>query len=59
VTISGTRDVLPADGIDLKPGRARLIIHPPVTVDGGSREDIARLMEKVRGMIAEPLGEPE
>jgi len=57
VTIAGTRDVLPADGIDLKPGRARLVIHPPVALAGGSREDIAALMDRVRAVITAPLGE--
>jgi 1-acyl-sn-glycerol-3-phosphate acyltransferase len=57
VTIVGTRDVLPADGIDLKPGSARLIIHPPIELDGSSREEIADLMATVRTVIAAPLGE--
>jgi len=56
VTIVGTSDVLPSDGMDLKPGRARLIIHPPVAVEGGGREEIAGLMARVRDMIAAPLG---
>ena len=57
VTIVGTRDVLPSDSLDLKPGRARLIIHPPIELDGDSREEIAALMDKVRGVIGGPLGE--
>jgi 1-acyl-sn-glycerol-3-phosphate acyltransferase len=56
VTIIGTRDVLPSDGIDLKPGRARMIIHPPVAVEGGGRDEIAKLMDRVRDTIAAPLG---
>jgi 1-acyl-sn-glycerol-3-phosphate acyltransferase len=56
VTIVGTRDVLPSDSIDLKPGRAQLIIHPPVAVEGGSRDEIAELMGRVRDTIAAPLG---
>jgi 1-acyl-sn-glycerol-3-phosphate acyltransferase len=57
VTIVGTRDVLPADGIDLKPGRAELIIHPPVDLEGDSRQEIAALMGRVRDTIAAPLGD--
>lgn len=56
VTIVGTRDVLPSDGIDLKPGSARLIIHPPIELEGNSREEIAVLMTRVRDTIAAPLG---
>jgi 1-acyl-sn-glycerol-3-phosphate acyltransferase len=57
LTIIGTRDVLPADGIDLKPGRARLIIHPPVALNGTEREEVAELVTEVRDIIAAPLGE--
>jgi 1-acyl-sn-glycerol-3-phosphate acyltransferase len=56
VTILGTRRILPPDSTDLKPGRARLVFHPPVPVDGRSREDIPDLMAEVRDAVAAPFG---
>jgi 1-acyl-sn-glycerol-3-phosphate acyltransferase len=56
VTILGTRKILPPDGTDLMPGRARLIIHPPVSIEGLERGQMAQLMEQVRAIVAGPLG---
>lgn len=55
VTITGTRDILPSDGIDLLPGRARLMIHPPIASEGFDVSNLAPLMEKVRSVVEEPL----
>jgi len=55
LTVTGTRNVLPADTADLMPGRARLIIHPPVSVDGKTVEDCQDLCDEVRGIIASAL----
>jgi hypothetical protein len=53
--VTGTRDVLPAGTTDLFPGSARLIIHPPVAVDGSTVEDCERLSDEVRTAIASSL----
>lgn len=55
LTVTGTRDVLPADTSDLMPGSARLIIHPPVSVDGKTLDDCPRLSTQVREIIASAL----
>jgi 1-acyl-sn-glycerol-3-phosphate acyltransferase len=55
LTITGTRDVLPAGTIDLLPGSARLVIHEPVSVEGCTANDCARLMAEVRSVIASSL----
>lgn len=55
LTVTGTRDVLPADTSDLLPGRASLIIHPPVSVDGNSVVDCQSLSDEIRGIIASAL----
>lgn len=57
LTVTGTRDVLPAGTLDLLPGSARLIIHPPVPVDGDSAEDCRDLSDRVRAVIASALPE--
>jgi 1-acyl-sn-glycerol-3-phosphate acyltransferase len=55
LTVTGTRDVLPADTSDLMPGSARLIIHPPVSVEGTTAEDCPGLSNRVREIIASAL----
>jgi 1-acyl-sn-glycerol-3-phosphate acyltransferase len=55
LTVTGTRDVLPADTSDLMPGTARLIIHPPVSVDSRTVDDCQELCDEVRGIIASAL----
>jgi 1-acyl-sn-glycerol-3-phosphate acyltransferase len=55
LTVTGTRNVLPADTSDLMPGSARLIIHPPVSVGGRTVDDCRDLSEEVREIIAAAL----
>ena len=55
LTVSGTRDVLPTGTRDLMPGSVRLVIHPPVAVDGLGGADCSRLSDEVRGIIASGL----
>jgi len=55
LTITGTRDVLPAGTTDLLPGSARLIIHPPVDVAGCTAGDCDRLRMEIREIIASSL----
>lgn len=55
ITITGTRDVLPAGTSDLLPGSARLIIHPAVDIEGREAEDCDRLRTEVRNIIASSL----
>ena len=55
LTVTGTRDVLPAGTLDLMPGSARLIIHPPVPVEGLTASDCSELSNQVREIIASAL----
>ena len=55
LTVTGTRNVLPAGTSDLLPGSARLIIHPPISVIGCDSNDCFRLMEETREVIASGL----
>lgn len=57
VTVDGVCDVLPARRYDLRPGRARLVIHPPVSTDGLTSRDVAALSEKVKAAIRSSLPE--
>lgn len=55
LTVTGTRNVLPADTSDLLPGSARLIIHDPISVEGMTRDDCTDLSDRVREVIASSL----
>jgi len=55
VTVSGTRDVLPAKTLRLFPGRGTLTIHPPIETAGLELKDIDQLMKQSRSAIASAL----
>jgi 1-acyl-sn-glycerol-3-phosphate acyltransferase len=55
LTVTGTRDVLPANTSDLKPGSARLIIHEPISIEGVTVEDCQELSDRVREVISSGL----
>ena len=55
LTVTGTRNVLPAGTSDLMPGSARLIIHPPIPVEGLTATDCSHLSNQVREVIASGL----
>jgi 1-acyl-sn-glycerol-3-phosphate acyltransferase len=55
LTVTGTRDVLPAGTSDVLPGSATLIIHAPVPVADLEPSDGQRLSDQVREIIASSL----
>ena len=55
VTVSGTCDVLPARLYDLRPGRATLVFHKPVSTDGLATTDLPVLTDRVRQIIGSAL----
>ncbi|MBI9076613.1 MAG: 1-acyl-sn-glycerol-3-phosphate acyltransferase [Desulfatibacillum sp.] len=55
VTISGTKDILPTDTLDLYPGTATMIIHPPIDTSGYTKENLPELMKKTREAIQKGL----
>ena len=57
LTVTGTRDVLPAGTSDLLPGSARLVIHPPIPVEGLGADACDQLIEETRSVIASSLPE--
>ncbi len=57
VTIIGTRNVLPPKTKRLLPGRAKMIIHKPIKIEGYTKETITDLMADVRGVIQDGLDE--
>jgi 1-acyl-sn-glycerol-3-phosphate acyltransferase len=55
VSIVGTHRILPNRSLNLLPGRARLVIHPPVATTSYSKENIEDLVTRTRSIIAEGL----
>lgn len=55
VTIRGTEAILPPDGIDLHPGRAEIIIHPPISQAQINSTSAEALRDMTREIIAAPL----
>lgn len=55
MTVVGTRDVMPADSIRIRPGTVRLRIHPPIETADMGLADLGRLRDRVRETIASGL----
>jgi len=52
ITILGTRDILPARSLRLFPGRATMVIHPPIEPGG---RDVRELLDLTRAAIQSSL----
>lgn len=59
VTVDGTCDVLPPRRFDLRPGRARLVIHEPIPSTGLATMDLPGLSDRVRSTIGSALPEAD
>lgn len=55
MTVIGSRDVMAADSIRIRPGRIRLIIHPPISTAGMDVEDLVSLRDEVHDIVARGL----
>lgn len=55
VSIIGTKNILPTGTIDLRPGKAKLIIHKPLEITNYSEENLKELIDEARRIIEEPL----
>ena len=60
MTVVGTRELLPPGSLSIRPGSARLIIHPPIQPGGGPVDEaVAELCRRTRAVIARPLSEAD
>ncbi len=57
ITIRGTRDILPPNTIALFPGRAKIIIHPPIDIAGFTEKNVDGLIYLTRRAIQRGLNE--
>ncbi len=55
MTVVGTRDVMPADSVRIRPGRVRLVIHPPVRTEELDLGDLRALSRQVQDTIGRAL----
>ncbi len=55
VTVVGTRDIMPADSLKIRPGRVIMRIHPPVATDDMHLEQVRDLRDRVRQIVASGL----
>lgn len=55
LTLDGSREILPPDTARLAPGEVRIILHPPIAVEGNGEEELQTLMKKSRAAIAAGL----
>ncbi len=51
VTVSGTRDILPADTLRLRPGRVRIHFHEPIPTEAMKVDQVGELRRRVHGII--------
>ncbi|MGY6630763.1 MAG: lysophospholipid acyltransferase family protein [Wenzhouxiangella sp.] len=55
ISVSGTREVMPADSIRIRPGTVRLRIHPPIETDTLSVDQLSQLSRQTQAVIASGL----
>lgn len=55
VTVTGTRNILPADSLRIRPGRVRMIVHSPVSTEGLTHEQAGELRRRCHAVIASAL----
>jgi 1-acyl-sn-glycerol-3-phosphate acyltransferase len=55
ITILGTKNILPTDTIDLRPGKATMIIHKPIDAGSYSEETMREIMDESKRIIAGPI----
>ncbi|HLO57562.1 MAG TPA: lysophospholipid acyltransferase family protein [Bacteroidales bacterium] len=56
ITILGTKNILPTGTVDLRPGRATMIIHKPINAGSYSEETMREIMDESKRVIAGPIG---
>lgn len=51
VTIIGTKDILPANSINLLPGKVKMVIHSPINLVNVSEKEENKIIEEVKATI--------
>jgi len=59
ITMHGTRELMPKGKASIKPGTIQLWFHPPIETRGMTADDRGTLMQTVRAVMEEALGNRE
>ena len=59
VTVSGSSKIMGKGNLAIHPGEMRITVHDPVSTEGCTLDDRARIMERVRQAIVEDLAPEE
>jgi 1-acyl-sn-glycerol-3-phosphate acyltransferase len=59
ITLNGTRGVLVPDTYHVRAGQTEMIVHPPITTQGLTPDNVAELSEHVRKQIVSRFVPPE
>ena len=58
MTVIGTREMLPPGSFRIRPGCARLVVHPPIQPGAGTGDEaVTELCSRTRAAIAAPLAQ--
>ncbi len=55
ITLTNADSILPPDGMDLRPGSAQMIIHPPIGIEEVRDSSSEQLRDRARAIIASRL----
>jgi 1-acyl-sn-glycerol-3-phosphate acyltransferase len=59
ITINGTRKILPSNSMNLLPGCAEMIVHPPISISAYTDRNLEELMDKTRTVIISAFRQTE
>lgn len=51
VTVIGTREILPPGSARIRPGKVRLIVHPPISTSGMTLDDLGELRRRAHAVV--------
>ena len=55
VSLINTRNILPAGSMKIMPGKVKMVIHKPISIDGYDDKNMNELIEKVQNQICSVL----
>ena len=59
ITLNGTMAILRPDTVHIRPGRVELIVHPPISTAGLTKEDVESLSEHVHNQVISRFRKPD
>ncbi|MFQ5722337.1 MAG: lysophospholipid acyltransferase family protein, partial [Candidatus Aminicenantales bacterium] len=56
ISIKGTYELMPRGSFFVKKGKIKVVFHPPFPVSGYNKNNLNKLVEKIKGIIVSGLG---